>query len=74
LTDRVAEHFVQWMANPPVAFFVNSGPFTDSEFPTLKRLAGDVMIPHHDTLLAGLAGLASAMPDPDAWELSTTKP
>jgi hypothetical protein len=68
LTRQVAEHFAQWMLNPPVAVFVGpTGPAA------LDHLAGQLDRPLLQLLHASLGALRTATADPDAWELSRKK-
>ncbi len=70
LTQRVAEHFAEWMLSPPVVVYVREGGFTDAG---LRRLAGTIDRPIEDALRAGLAPLSTAMADSAAWEVSHRK-
>jgi hypothetical protein len=73
LTQAVAEHFVQWMANPPVAFFVSHGGFAP-QLSQFVKLAGDISVEHQQVLHRGLSDLSSAVGHPDLWELNPVKP
>src|SRR5438128_1583123 len=42
LTQVVAEHFTQWMLNPPVVVFQHTGGPGRGEAPRLNKLAGDL--------------------------------
>jgi hypothetical protein len=67
LTQAVAEHFTQWMLNPPVVVF------NRPDDARLETLAGE-LDPAREELLAGrLGGLCAAREDPGAWELSRKK-
>jgi hypothetical protein len=78
LTDRVAEHFVQWMNQPPVTFLMGDlGLATDSGAVSrpaaLARLAGQ-----SDGKLEAWLGelaprLAAMMRDPQRWETAPRK-
>jgi hypothetical protein len=70
LTDRVAEHFVEWMTRPPVVFFTILNGFAPGEELSLKQIAGDLESACRRPMDAGLPALLDAMHDPDAWELS----
>jgi hypothetical protein len=69
LTRRVAEHFVEWMLNPPVVVF--AGAATDLS--GLTRLAGTLEPAAEGALRAGLAALRAAVADAGAWEVSQRK-
>lgn len=79
LTDHVAEHFVQWMNQPPVTFMIGDlGLIADdgheqSRQPALVRLAGDC----DERLAAALNAMApmvgSLMRDPQRWETAARK-
>ena len=74
LTRRVAEHFVNWMASPPVVYFERQGAFGAPEIPRLQSIAGDFDEHLLPALTAGLASLCAATKDNDAWELVPSKP
>jgi len=67
LIPSVADHFVEWMLNPPVAVFATEGAGC------LSRLAGTLEAPAGAALHAGLAPLFAAAADPGAWEVSQRK-
>jgi hypothetical protein len=67
LIPRVADHFVEWMLNPPVVIFAGEG------VAGLNRLAGTLEGPAAAALHAGLAPLFAAAADPSAWEVSQRK-
>lgn len=73
LTQRVADHFVEWMTRPPVAFYLSNVSFSSESTLTLEKLAGEPTSSQHDALLIGLPALVSAMGRADAWELATKK-
>ncbi len=73
LTRRVAEHFVEWMTRPRVAFFTSDGGFAAGEELSLQVVAGELDEQLRMPLEAGLPALLAAMDQPDAWELSLTK-
>ena len=70
LIPRVADHFVEWMLNPPVAIFASEG---GTGAPRLTRLAGTLEGPAEGALQAGLAPLFAAIADSGAWEVSQRK-
>jgi hypothetical protein len=73
LTQRVAEHFVDWMTNPPVVFFVSDNGFPRNGEATLRRLAGGLDHARHDALDRGLPQLLGAIERDDGWELAPNK-
>ena len=73
LTNRVAEHFVEWMTSPPVAFFTSRDGFARGGDLSLQRIAGDADDANRAALDTGLPALLEAMAEPDLWELSPTK-
>ncbi len=70
LTQRMAEHFAEWMLRPPVVVFTSAIGFTGTASSTLSRLAGVLDPSIEDALHAGLVPLFSTMADPSAWEIS----
>jgi hypothetical protein len=73
LTQRVADHFVEWMSSPPVVAFASQNGFRSSDTPKLDKLAGEMDQPLKQTLDASLAALLAAMADTDLWELFVKK-
>ena len=73
LTTRVAEHFLEWMTNPPVVFFTSTTPFTPGQQAVLRTLAGQLEPARHTALNAALPGLFAALGQASLWELSLTK-
>jgi hypothetical protein len=71
LTLAVAEHFTQWMLNPPVAVFNN--PAGPGEAPRPDKLAGHLEPALEELLRAHLGRLLAAREDPGAWELAPKK-
>ena len=74
LTQCVAEHFVQWMANPPVVFLVCEGPLSGHASASLRNLAGEIQSAYHDALVRSLPELWSAVAQPERWEIAAKKP
>ena len=64
LTAAVAEHFQQWLLNPPVVVY--TGTSTGS----LRVVCGTIAAPLQALLCADLDGLLAAQADVTAWELS----
>jgi hypothetical protein len=72
LTERVADHLVQWMLNPPVVVFAcddGLGSWRRSQIP----LAGRLNAPLQELLDNHLAGLIAATADEGPWELSAKR-
>ncbi|MEZ6131902.1 MAG: hypothetical protein R3C59_24850 [Planctomycetaceae bacterium] len=67
LTDSIAEHLVQWMANPPVAFLIGNADFC-SEPREFSALAGELPTEFRDILTESLPCLFLAMESPEDWE------
>lgn len=73
LTQHVADHFVQWMVNPPVAFVVTNGSFRHNATSPLEPLAGQLEPSHREALEAGLPKLLAAVQRDELWEVSQSK-
>jgi hypothetical protein len=73
LIQRVSEHFVQWMLNPPVVVFASEDGSGSTGSSRWSRLAGTLDPSVEDALHAGLIPLLTARTDPEAWELSQRK-
>ncbi|PQO38776.1 hypothetical protein C5Y96_02525 [Blastopirellula marina] len=73
LTQRVAEHFDQWMTSPPVVFFLIE---TDSQpcSPKLSTVAGQIAAEWRDALDKGFPSMISKCGEKDPWELVVSKP
>jgi hypothetical protein len=69
LLQRVADHFAEWMLNPPVVVFLNrSDPGAGHD--SLHQLAGAINPPLAQVLFATLPSLLTAARDTQFWELS----
>lgn len=68
LTQAVADHFTQWMLNPPVAVFVSANGFDGGATPHLEKLAGELEAPREELLDAHLGTLLAARRDLSLWE------
>jgi hypothetical protein len=73
LTRDVAEHFAQWMLNPPVAAYTVSADLGRAEMPPLHRLAGFIEPALEQLLRERLGAVLAAAADPAAWELVPRK-
>lgn len=73
LTKRLAEHFFEWLTNPPVVFYVSEGGFSVAAEPRLEKLAGG-LAPDRELLLnSRLTPLFQAAAEADHWELIPKK-
>ncbi|MHC2068255.1 hypothetical protein ACYFX5_12395 [Bremerella sp. T1] len=73
LTQRVADHFDQWMTNPPVIFFqieAESKPCS----PKLATIAGEIPSDWRDALEKGFPAMVTQCGEQDPWELVASKP
>ncbi|HEY5316058.1 MAG TPA: hypothetical protein VIK18_26255, partial [Pirellulales bacterium] len=68
LTQRVADHFVEWMSNPPVVFFVCQDGFSPQPLPRLDKLAGELEPARQTLLNSRLLELFQAAEEPGRWE------
>lgn len=68
LTKRLAEHFVEWMMNPPVSYVLMPPPLDPYQMDDMKVVAGDLPQSAAALLRAGLPSLVSAIEYPDRWE------
>jgi hypothetical protein len=73
LTQRVAEHFVEWMTSPPVVFFTSVLGFGAGQPSSLHKVAGDLEAAHLAAFHTGLPALLSVLDQADAWELAPPK-
>ncbi|MEO8493577.1 MAG: hypothetical protein ABI614_00795 [Planctomycetota bacterium] len=73
LTQRVADHFVEWMTSPPVVFFKCANGFPNGESPTLDQLAGNLDDADREALATGLPRLIAELENSNLWELAQTK-
>jgi hypothetical protein len=72
LTAAIAEHFTQWLLNPPVAVLVSADGF-DAPAPRLETVAGGLDGPLDALLRKHLGALLAARADEGQWELSRKK-
>jgi hypothetical protein len=70
LTEAVADHYVQWMLNPPVAVLVSANGFDAAEGPRTATMAGELDPERSRLLNASLGGLLALRENADAWELA----
>jgi len=68
LTDRVSDHLVQWMANPPVVFFSASNESFAARPVAITRLAGEISPEFLESLKLGLPSLLDAASHTEDWE------
>ncbi len=68
LTDRIADHLVQWMVSPPAVFYsVNGGTFNDANLKT-TLMAGELPAELTECLAKGLPLLRDEATRPGNWE------
>jgi hypothetical protein len=68
LTRAVAQHFAQWLLNPPVVVFADVNGFNPREGPQLESLAGRLDPSVAELLYGHFGELLDARDDPIAWE------
>jgi hypothetical protein len=73
LTPRVAEHFVEWLSNPPLVFFISESGFDRQKPPRLNKMAGDLEATLQRLLDSRLQDLYAAVDD-GPWEVLPKKP
>lgn len=69
LTHRVADHFVQWMANPPVVFFIQDSVQVENES-SLKKIAGEMDNSSEAAMKKGLEDLVRCLSETERWEVA----
>jgi hypothetical protein len=73
LTPQVAAHFVEWMVNPPVAFFLCREGFAADRSPSLELVAGEIAPEYQTALEAGLPQVFRSLPQTALWEAAPEK-
>ncbi|MGV3484678.1 MAG: hypothetical protein ACO1RT_09700 [Planctomycetaceae bacterium] len=68
VTERLADHFVQWMMNPPVTYMLSPDGVTQAASEMPKVIAGTLPEDVAAVLKEGLPKLARALNEPDRWE------
>lgn len=68
LTDRVADHLVQWMTNPPVVFFSANGESFEVRPVEITPLAGDISSDYFGALTQELPSLLDEAIHAENWE------
>jgi hypothetical protein len=68
LTERVAEHLVQWMSNPPITFFSVGGGALPARPIAITPIAGEISAEYLNALQLGLPLLLDAAREADRWE------
>ncbi|GAA4428022.1 hypothetical protein [Bremerella cremea] len=73
LTQRVADHFFEWMTSPPVVFYTirESSPVCN---PHLDSIAGELLADWNEALKQGFPKMLSKCSQTDPWELVVSKP
>lgn len=68
LTERVAEHLVQWMSKPPVTFFTITSGSWETRPTEVAIMAGEMSAEYLKALQLGLPFLLDAVDQQDQWE------
>lgn len=74
VTQRLADHFIEWMMNPPASFYVCGSAFRDAAPTQFDRLAGEDEKTVFTKLEAAWPALISSFDQPDDWELISRPP
>lgn len=69
LTERLAEHFVAWMVNPPVTYLLAQSGFTPATTNDLQLIAGEYPAEVARVVVERLPELVALLDDPDCWEV-----
>ncbi len=69
VTEALAEHFVQWMINPPVVYLRTPGQFEIHSDDDLEVIAGELSPEATPGIRAILRDLVAKRSRPDDWEL-----
>jgi hypothetical protein len=69
LTQAIADHFAEWLLNPPVAVFV----LANGPDPRWDRLAGQIDPVDEQLVRDHLGEVLAVRDDPGAWELARQK-
>jgi len=69
ITERLAEHFVQWMLNPPATFLIWNGGLNNKNQLGFERIDGDLPDPISAVVAAAMTCLTSQFDEPEKWEL-----
>lgn len=72
LTSRVAQHFVDWLSNPPAAVF-RLAPATDADSNPMEHLAGTLEAPLQELVQTSVAPLTSEVANDEVWEVERKK-
>ncbi len=71
ITQRLADHFVQWMINPPITYIIANPDFEIHSADQIKVIAGTCLPEVTTVLQTGLPGLVKQIATPESWELIT---
>ncbi|KAA5543140.1 hypothetical protein FYK55_12720 [Roseiconus nitratireducens] len=74
LTSAVAEHFVEWMINPPVVFLKEDAVGAADDSVQFDRVAGEIDAQDQEILKAAFSQLADSIVNESLWELVPNKP
>lgn len=69
LTERLANHFVQWMISPPVSYVVTTKAFQIQHEGDLSVVAGELSPSVSSLFRKALPSLVSQFAEPEYWEL-----
>lgn len=69
LTEQLADHFVQWMINPPVTYLLTPPGFVDESAVQWQLIAGELPEAIDQALHRGLPELVAELEAPASWEL-----
>ncbi|MBI1247892.1 hypothetical protein GC197_08575 [bacterium] len=73
LTQRVADHFYQWMTSPPIVFYMIA-PGSPTCNPKLMPVVGDLLEGWQTPLDEGFPKMITKCSQSDPWELVLSKP
>ncbi|TWU16333.1 hypothetical protein [Allorhodopirellula heiligendammensis] len=78
ITTHLAEHFVEWMINPPVTYLLHDGASAQDSgrdpLADLTTIAGEFPAEVAAALQASWPDLISLLQEPDSWELIARPP
>lgn len=69
VTNALAEHFVQWMINPPVVYLRTAGQFELDHAADWEVIAGELPADADESVSEAVRELAARRNRPDDWEL-----
>ena len=69
VTERLADHFVQWMINPPATFLLTPSEFRIRQDSDINLIAGELPESVSAELENALPAIVSQLNQPEHWEL-----